>query len=167
MLDRYIRIGYEWMKRNFPELVRDDSRSELCHHGIKGQKWGVRNGPPYPLDKSTKHDTIVTDAIKSGLVSKKINREKQLRHTKTWHIRGRSYLDGDLEYAQGLVDKLSGTGKVFVDSNGNWNHKELVTNSSIIGTHVDPISGKETKTNKGTIIYSKTGTHIFPRQEGK
>lgn len=21
----------------------------LMHHGIKGQKWGVRNGPPYPL----------------------------------------------------------------------------------------------------------------------
>lgn len=21
----------------------------LCHHGTKGQKWGVRNGPPYPL----------------------------------------------------------------------------------------------------------------------
>lgn len=25
--------------------------SELCHHGIKGQKWGVVNGPPYPLGK--------------------------------------------------------------------------------------------------------------------
>ena len=23
---------------------------ELYHHGIKGQKWGERNGPPYPLD---------------------------------------------------------------------------------------------------------------------
>ena len=22
----------------------------LMHHGIKGQKWGVKNGPPYPLD---------------------------------------------------------------------------------------------------------------------
>ena len=24
--------------------------NELYHHGIKGQKWGKRNGPPYPLD---------------------------------------------------------------------------------------------------------------------
>ena len=22
----------------------------LAHHGIKGQKWGVKHGPPYPLD---------------------------------------------------------------------------------------------------------------------
>lgn len=24
--------------------------SELYHHGIKGQSWGEKNGPPYPLD---------------------------------------------------------------------------------------------------------------------
>lgn len=27
--------------------------NELYHHGIKGQHWGVRNGPPYPLDSKT------------------------------------------------------------------------------------------------------------------
>lgn len=26
----------------------------IAHHGIKGQKWGVRNGPPYPLSKGAK-----------------------------------------------------------------------------------------------------------------
>lgn len=30
----------------FPE---NDYRSYLVHHGIKGQRWGIRNGPPYPL----------------------------------------------------------------------------------------------------------------------
>lgn len=25
----------------------------LAHHGRKGQHWGVKNGPPYPLDKAT------------------------------------------------------------------------------------------------------------------
>lgn len=34
--------------------------SELYHHGIPGQKWGVRNGPPYPLDeRSQKHNAEV------------------------------------------------------------------------------------------------------------
>ena len=28
----------------------NDYRSYLKHHGVKGQEWGVRNGPPYPLD---------------------------------------------------------------------------------------------------------------------
>lgn len=31
----------------FPE---NDWRNYLMHHGVKGQKWGVQNGPPYPLD---------------------------------------------------------------------------------------------------------------------
>lgn len=26
----------------------------LMHHGIKGQKWGVKNGPPYPIGSSPK-----------------------------------------------------------------------------------------------------------------
>lgn len=30
----------------------------LQHHGIKGQSWGVQNGPPYPLSKD-KHDKVI------------------------------------------------------------------------------------------------------------
>ena len=33
------------------EKIRDRLSEELMHHGVKGQKWGVRNGPPYPIDK--------------------------------------------------------------------------------------------------------------------
>lgn len=57
----------------------------LKHHGIKGQKWGVRRTPEQlghkppikeVLAKSLTRDTIVQDAIRSGEVSKTINREK-------------------------------------------------------------------------------------------
>lgn len=26
--------------------------NNLAHHGVKGMRWGVRNGPPYPLEKA-------------------------------------------------------------------------------------------------------------------
>lgn len=30
------------------------SKSFFAHHGIAGQKWGVKNGPPYPLERQRK-----------------------------------------------------------------------------------------------------------------
>lgn len=59
------------------------------------------------------------DAIKSGKVSKRINREKQMRHTYSHHLPGRSYLDGNLDFAQDLIDLLAGTGEAFIDESGN------------------------------------------------
>lgn len=29
------------------------TQSQILHHGIQGQKWGVQNGPPYPLSRGT------------------------------------------------------------------------------------------------------------------
>jgi len=36
-------------------------KSYLSHHGVKGQKWGVENGPPYPLN-----DTVKAIAYRGG-----------------------------------------------------------------------------------------------------
>lgn len=30
-------------------IAKDEDTSELYHHGILGQRWGKKNGPPYPL----------------------------------------------------------------------------------------------------------------------
>lgn len=38
---------------NYTFTFKDDS---LEHHGIDGQKWGVRNGPPYPLAEGQHSD---------------------------------------------------------------------------------------------------------------
>ena len=39
----------------------------LRHHGIKGQKWGEKNGPPYPLDASTHKRVVKKDKRTKGL----------------------------------------------------------------------------------------------------
>ena len=151
----YIKLSPKTRKtvEDILEQMRDRlGLNTLSHHGIKGQKWGVKNGPPYPLDKQQKHDTIVEEAIKSGEVSSKINREKQLRHTKTYHAPGRSYLDGDLDFAQTLVDKYSGKGEAVIDGHGNWTHKERFSDINTIGIHIDKHTGMESKTKGGTIV---------------
>ena len=40
--------------------------SELYHHGIKGQHWGVRNGPPYPLSSTQKSSEEESFGVRSG-----------------------------------------------------------------------------------------------------
>lgn len=39
----------------------------LKHYGIDGQKWGVRNGPPYPLDRQKVKKSSVQDKAKRVL----------------------------------------------------------------------------------------------------
>ncbi len=65
-------------------------KAYLSHHGIKGQKWGVENGPPYPLN-----DTVKAIAFRGG-------RRKD-----------GSYIEGltakDVKKARKLVDKHMNT----------------------------------------------------------
>lgn len=39
----------------------------LVHHGVSGQKWGVRNGPPYPLTGAEKADIKAINPKYTGL----------------------------------------------------------------------------------------------------
>ena len=43
------------------ELVIRTTTNELYHHGILGQKWGQKQGPPYPLSAS-KHSASERNA---------------------------------------------------------------------------------------------------------
>lgn len=177
----YIKLGVDTRKivedilyKIMNKLENIGFDDELKHHGIKGQKWGVKNGPPYPIKEERnietirKRSTIVEKAINSGEVLKVINKDKQVRHNKTQHKHGRSYLNGDMEYAQKLVDKYSGTGEAKLDHKGDWNHRERIFADEDIGIYVNE-QGEEIPSNVGMIIYSNTGTHIYPvrRKENK
>lgn len=57
---------YNSMYDYYPE-----SDNELEHHGIDNQKWGVRNGPPYPLKPA------VSSAVKQGKSREEIRAAKK------------------------------------------------------------------------------------------
>lgn len=52
----------------------------LAHHGINGQHWGVRNGPPYPLNKAT-HNRVTKGASSHGS-GKILDNSSSGHHTK-------------------------------------------------------------------------------------
>lgn len=72
----YVELGKRWLMKHFPGLVKED---ELCHHGVKGQKWGVRNGPPYPLERNDKSNIVEDDEINTNKVTLNIG-EKKFTH---------------------------------------------------------------------------------------
>ena len=52
-------------------IIIKPSLNELYHHGIKGQKWGVRNGPPYPLKSHSGSEKKAKADHNKGSVQKK------------------------------------------------------------------------------------------------
>jgi len=53
------------------EFTREE---DLEHHGILGQKWGKRNGPPYPLDpedRSPREKTLNSNYYEKSVLSAK------------------------------------------------------------------------------------------------
>lgn len=57
--------------------------AELYHHGIKGQKWGVKNGPPYPLGSDVSTGSRLKKRMEENVNKyydeKRQNKEAQLR----------------------------------------------------------------------------------------
>lgn len=51
----------------------------LAHHQVKGGKWGVLHGPPYPVNRDSSGRPKITTVIKSRL-KKKAEDRKEKRH---------------------------------------------------------------------------------------
>lgn len=46
------------------------------HHGIKGQKWGVKHGPPYPLSDKAHNSVVKGNGSSSKTASSKSETSK-------------------------------------------------------------------------------------------
>ena len=84
-------------------------QNSFLHHGIEGQKWGIRNGPPYPLDE--KHNGSEKNKNQDNNTSD-IEKEKKfmndnIKDLKRWGsytydlktngVRNKLHVDGDRE----------------------------------------------------------------------
>lgn len=111
---------------------------------------------------------IIKEEITKGNIKLEINHEKQARHFKNSdsYVEGRSYLTISEDKAQQIINDKSGTGTLIFDKNGKPIKEKIITDD-IIGVDIDFETKEETLTEKGTIHYSKTGTHLVPRKELK
>lgn len=51
----------------------------ITHHGIKGQQWGVRNGPPYPIE-----DKVLKKGTRLNSISARYFDSEQYRNNGKW-----------------------------------------------------------------------------------
>lgn len=54
-----------------------DNNKYLSHHGIKGQRWGVEHGPPYPVRRTAGGKPKTTSIVKSRLKEKAASRAEK------------------------------------------------------------------------------------------
>lgn len=68
----------------FNVKVSDIQQSAIEHHGVKGQKWGIQNGPPYPIVQSS------AKSVKVGSITEKLAKSKASKV----HAEVKKYADG-------------------------------------------------------------------------
>ena len=114
-------------------------------------------------EENMRHD--MREHIKSDVVNKRVNPEKQSRLDKSskGYVEGRSYLLLGID-AQQLVDRYHGTGKPEASRKGEWKNKETVSANFDIGVNINNLTGEETITNRFTTHYGKTGVHVVPAE---
>lgn len=162
----------------YEKYVKGREQAKLESKG--GAEIKAQSGKPVPVSPTSEKKTaaqtlttgadsgIIKDEIEKGNIKLEINPDKQARHIKgrPEYSEGKSYLTISEKEAQDIINAKSGTGKLLKDKNGKP-VKERIDCDTIIGVDVDMGTGEETPTDKATIHYSKTGTHLVPRKENK
>ena len=84
--------------------------AELYHHGIKGQKWGEQNGPPYPLDSSISTGSRLKEKEEKRAMKLEAYKEKQKAIDKKKHERELNSLNKYTEKNAEKIEKAKSQG---------------------------------------------------------
>ena len=138
---RYVELGKRYLAQLFilrhcgltgSEFISD---LDVLHYGRKGQKWGVRNGPPYPLrgEGLKAYDGTIARVANetTGIQKDKVLVEKPKKRKKQWDeydIKGPK----DTIESEEIFHLVEGTSirnpKVFAGKDGAKPLKESVRN---------------------------------------
>lgn len=81
---------------------------ELYHHGIKGQRWGIQNGPPYPLNSKKEYKNAKKHSRSmfggEAAYAKKSKAAHQMANTKEIQESKKKYSDSMMELDDYLSD---------------------------------------------------------------
>lgn len=97
---QHVKRGCEWLEAHLLKRVGNANASALYHHGIKGQKWGVKNGPPYPLKdkkeivKSEKYGKMTTKVFGHSGPAKRATPNSIIDHvSNSGFVKSRAFYD--------------------------------------------------------------------------
>lgn len=147
------------------DLATDEGNSKSGNKNHKGRP-GHRGGS---LPSGTTEQ--LKDALDGGAISKTLNKSRQSKHTKGSPKYNKAVADGKKvsvitlsdEEVQKVIEQHSGKGHIYT-RNGHF--KETFEHSSPLGVYVSE-SGEEAETSRGTIHYSKDGSHLVPARPKK
>ena len=134
----------------------------LIHHGIKGQHWGIQNGPPYPLDAKTHRKVIdkakeTTRKVKERVSNYRNSFDKQ-KAIKIGAIAAGTALaavGGYYLYKSGALDSFVKSGKQIV---GNFDKNGLLGSEISNGKFTKEIPNIESNSNNKLVSRFKRTT---------